>query len=70
MLGRCDGIKHHRSRIATLGAFYHRNTGAFRPNAKLIDCCGAEGIGRTYKEGKHIGWKDGFRAIWCILKYR
>ncbi len=26
--------------------------------------------GRTYKEGKHIGWKDGFRAIWCILKYR
>lgn len=26
--------------------------------------------GRTYKEGKHIGWKDGFRAVWCILKYR
>ena len=26
--------------------------------------------GRTYAEGKHIGWKDGFRAIWCILKYR
>ena len=26
--------------------------------------------GRTYKEGKHIGWKDGFRALWCILKYR
>ena len=26
--------------------------------------------GRTYKEGKHIGWKDGFRAIWCILRYR
>ena len=26
--------------------------------------------GRTYKEGKHIGWKDGFRAIWCIVKYR
>ena len=25
--------------------------------------------GRTYKEGKHIGWKDGFKAIWCILKY-
>ena len=25
--------------------------------------------GRTYKEGKKIGWKDGFRAIWCILKY-
>ncbi len=25
--------------------------------------------GRTYKEGKKIGWKDGVRAIWCILKY-
>jgi glycosyltransferase involved in cell wall biosynthesis len=25
--------------------------------------------GRTYEEGKKIGWKDGFRAFWCILKY-
>lgn len=25
--------------------------------------------GRTYNEGKKIGWRDGFRAIWCILKY-
>ena len=25
--------------------------------------------GRTYDEGKKIGWKDGVRAIWCILKY-
>jgi glycosyltransferase involved in cell wall biosynthesis len=25
--------------------------------------------GRDYSEGKKIGWKDGFRAIWCILKY-
>jgi len=25
--------------------------------------------GRTYQEGKKIHWKDGFRAIWCILKY-
>src|SRR5258706_6900615 len=25
--------------------------------------------GRTYAEGKKIGYKDGFRAIWCILKY-
>jgi glycosyltransferase involved in cell wall biosynthesis len=25
--------------------------------------------GRTYDEGKKIGWKDGFRAIYCILKY-
>ncbi len=25
--------------------------------------------GRTFEEGKHIGWRDGFRAIYCILKY-
>lgn len=25
--------------------------------------------GRSYEEGKKIGWKDGFRAIWVILKY-
>jgi glycosyltransferase involved in cell wall biosynthesis len=25
--------------------------------------------GRTYVEGKKIGWRDGVRALWCILKY-
>ncbi len=25
--------------------------------------------GRTYHEGKKIGWRDGLRAIWCIVKY-
>ncbi|MEI6561824.1 MAG: glycosyltransferase family 2 protein [Verrucomicrobiota bacterium] len=25
--------------------------------------------GRTYQEGKKIGWRDGFRALYCILKY-
>ena len=25
--------------------------------------------GRTYEEGKKIGWRDGVRAVWCILKY-
>jgi hypothetical protein len=25
--------------------------------------------GRRFEEGKKIGWKDGFRAIYCILKY-
>ncbi len=25
--------------------------------------------GRTYEEGKKIGWKDGARAVWCLLKY-
>jgi hypothetical protein len=26
--------------------------------------------GRTYADGKKIGWKDGVRAVWCIVKYR
>ncbi len=25
--------------------------------------------GRTYEEGKKIGWRDGVRALWCILRY-
>ena len=25
--------------------------------------------GRTYAEGKKIGWKDGVSAIWCIIRY-
>ena len=25
--------------------------------------------GRTYEEGKKINWKDGFRALYCILRY-
>ena len=25
--------------------------------------------GRTYEEGKKIGWRDGIRAIYCIVKY-
>lgn len=26
--------------------------------------------GRSYEEGKKITWRDGFRALWCIVKYR
>lgn len=26
--------------------------------------------GRTYEEGKKINWKDGVRALWCIIRYR
>jgi len=25
--------------------------------------------GRTYEQGKKIGWRDGFRALWCIVRY-
>jgi glycosyltransferase involved in cell wall biosynthesis len=30
---------------------------------------GVSYAGRTYEQGKKIGWKDGLRALWCILKY-
>ena len=38
-----------------------------------LDCTiyevGISYYGRTYKEGKKIGWKDGFRALYAIMRY-
>ena len=31
---------------------------------------GVSYAGRTYAEGKKVGWRDGVRAIWCVVKYR
>ncbi len=38
------------------------------PNIRIYEV-GISYYGRSYAEGKKIGAKDGFRAIWCILKY-
>jgi len=38
------------------------------PNIKIYEV-GISYYGRTYAEGKKINWKDGFRAIYCIMKY-
>ncbi len=38
------------------------------PNIRIYEV-GISYYGRSYAEGKKIGWKDGFRAIYCILKY-
>lgn len=38
------------------------------PNIRIYEV-GISYYGRTYFEGKKIGWKDGFRAIYCIVKY-
>ena len=38
------------------------------PNLRIFEV-GISYYGRTYEDGKKIGWKDGFRAIYCILKY-
>ncbi|HMS64518.1 MAG TPA: glycosyltransferase family 2 protein [Ignavibacteria bacterium] len=39
------------------------------PDIRIYEV-GISYYGRTYKEGKKIGMKDGFRTIYCILKYR
>lgn len=38
------------------------------PNIRIYEV-GISYYGRTFEEGKKINWKDGFRAIYCILKY-
>jgi len=38
------------------------------PNIRIYEV-GISYYGRTYEEGKKIGWRDGFRAIYCIVKY-
>jgi glycosyltransferase involved in cell wall biosynthesis len=38
------------------------------PDVRIFEV-GISYYGRSYAEGKKIGWKDGFRAIYCILKY-
>ena len=38
------------------------------PNVRIYEV-GISYYGRTFAEGKKINWKDGFRAIYCILKY-
>ena len=39
-----------------------------RTKARVYEV-GISYTGRTYAEGKKIGWRDGFHALWCILKY-
>jgi glycosyltransferase involved in cell wall biosynthesis len=41
---------------------------AKRGNLRIYEV-GISYYGRTYEEGKKIGWKDGIRAIYCIIKY-
>ena len=59
------------------GIRIRENRFGFEPEitAKIakLDCrifeVGISYYGRTYKEGKKIGWKDGVRAIYCIIRY-
>ena len=38
------------------------------PNVRIYEV-GISYYGRNYAEGKKIGWKDGFRALWCIARF-
>jgi hypothetical protein len=38
------------------------------PNVRIYEV-GISYYGRTYADGKKIGWKDGFRALYSIIKY-
>ena len=59
------------------GIDIRENRFGFEPEvtAKLARCgcriyeVGISYSGRTYSEGKKIGWKDGVRALWCIFRY-
>jgi hypothetical protein len=39
-----------------------------RLNVRIYEV-GISYSGRTYREGKKVGWRDGFSALRCILKY-
>ena len=38
------------------------------PNIRIYEV-GISYYGRTFEEGEKIGWRDGFRALYCIIKY-
>ncbi|MFQ5453421.1 MAG: glycosyltransferase family 2 protein [Candidatus Zixiibacteriota bacterium] len=39
-----------------------------KKNCRIFEI-GISYYGRTYNEGKKIGWRDGLKAVWCIVKY-
>ena len=41
-----------------------------RPKRWRIYECGVSYYGRTYAEGKKIGWRDGLLALWYVVKFR
>ena len=38
------------------------------PNVRIYEV-GISYYGRTYREGKKINWKDGLKALYCIVRY-
>lgn len=68
-LFRADIIKHIRLKEKRFGFEPEVTAKIARIAGVRIYEVGISYYGRTYKDGKKIGWRDGFRALWCILKY-
>jgi glycosyltransferase involved in cell wall biosynthesis len=68
-LFRADIIKGLRLRENRFGFEPEVTAKVSRVKGVRIYEVGISYYGRTYDEGKKIGWKDGFRALYCILKY-
>ncbi|MFO7616346.1 MAG: glycosyltransferase family 2 protein [Bacteroidales bacterium] len=68
-LFRADIIKHIRLKENRFGFEAEVTAKISRiPGIRIYEV-GISYYGRTYAEGKKINWKDGFRAIYCIIKY-
>lgn len=68
-LFRSDIIKNIRLKENRFGFEPEVTAKVSRVEGVRIYEVGISYYGRTYAEGKKIGWRDGFRAIYCILKY-
>jgi glycosyltransferase involved in cell wall biosynthesis len=65
---RCEVIQKVQIRENRFGFEPEITAKLARSNLRIYEV-GISYSGRTYAEGKKIGWRDGFRALWCILKY-
>jgi glycosyltransferase involved in cell wall biosynthesis len=65
---RCEVIQKVRIREDRFGFEPEITAKLAKANLRIYEV-GISYSGRTYAEGKKIGWRDGFRALWCIMKY-
>jgi glycosyltransferase involved in cell wall biosynthesis len=68
-LFRCDIIKQIKLKEKRFGFEPEVTAKIARVSGVRVYEVGISYYGRTYEEGKKINWKDGFRALWCVLKY-
>jgi glycosyltransferase involved in cell wall biosynthesis len=66
---RSDVVKRLRLRESRFGIEPEITARLARMKLRIYEV-GISYYGRTYEEGKKINWKDGIRALYCILRYR